>query len=90
MEVYFALLSTSKWEKKIITKASKEMKQGMAESSKLKWEAKQWLFTREYLEEKRNLSCYVASVTSRPILYPMLSRWLSKEGHETVSKDRWK
>lgn len=66
------------------------MKQGMAESSKLKWEANQWLFTREYLEEKRNLSCYVASVTSRPILYPMLSRWLSKEGHETVSKDRWK
>ena len=50
------------------------MKQGMAESSKLKWEANQWLFTREYLEEKRNLSSYVASVTSRPILYPMLSR----------------
>ena len=41
MEVYFALLPTSKWEKKIITKASKEMKQGMAESSKLKWEANQ-------------------------------------------------
>ena len=71
MEVHFGLSTTHFLvEKIIITKTSREMKQGMVESLELKQEANQLaIFKREHQKE-RNLCCYVASLTSRQNLIP--------------------